>query len=50
MQRPKVTVKYNGKLKVMPIGFSEVLKCFTYICQKEKNGINMYGKSTTRQQ
>ena len=42
--------KYNGKLKVMPIGFSEVLKCFTYICQKEKNGINMYGKSTTRQQ
>ena len=33
----------NSNLK---IGFSEVLKCFHTICQKEKNGINMYGKST----
>ena len=38
--------KYDGKLRVIPIGFSEVLKCFHTICQKEKNGINMYGKST----
>ena len=38
--------KYDGKLRIIPIGFSEVLKCFHTICQKEKNGINMYGKST----
>ena len=38
--------KYDGKLRVIPIGFSEILKCFHTICQKEKNGINMYGKST----
>lgn len=37
--------KYEGKLRIIPIGFSEVLKCFHAICQREKNGINMYGKT-----
>ena len=36
---------YDGKLKNIPIGFSEAIKCFTEICAREKNGINMYGKS-----
>lgn len=37
--------KYEGKVKIIPMGFSEVLKCFHYICQKEKSGINIYGKN-----
>lgn len=36
---------YDGKLKNIPIGFSEAIKCFTEICAREKNGINMYGKT-----
>ncbi|MBR1429375.1 MAG: NAD(P)/FAD-dependent oxidoreductase [Rickettsiales bacterium] len=36
---------YDGKLKNIPIGFSEAIRCFTEICAREKNGINMYGKS-----
>ena len=40
--------KYDGKVKIIPMGFSEALKCFHYICQKEKSGINIYGKNTER--
>ena len=38
---------YNGKMKIIPIGFTEAIKCFTYICNQEKNGINIYGKKIT---
>ena len=34
--------EYEGKIKNIPIGISEALKCFYEICKREKNNINIH--------
>ena len=41
---------YEGKIKNIPIGFSEVIKCFNYICKLENNNVNIYGKNNNKNQ